>query len=220
MAELSRDLQEYLLLSSSSSSSSRPGPGASSQGAAAGSGRGQPQASAWAWPGRGLLPWARAEETAPPSRGDGIIPSLSKKQRIVGFVGFIAMGIFCFSLAAMYAPFMLLKARKFALLYTMGSLFVISSFSLLWGPWSHVRHLCSSERLPFTAAYFGSMVFTLYFALWMQSTLLTSVGAIVQMVALLWYLISYIPGGQAGLQFFTSLFSSAVKRTVSKTLPV
>lgn len=39
------------------------------------------------------------------------------------------------------------------------------SFSLLWGPVNHVKHLCSFGRLPFTAAYFGSMFATLYMAI-------------------------------------------------------
>lgn len=39
------------------------------------------------------------------------------------------------------------------------------SFSLLWGPVNHVKHLCSFGRLPFTAAYFGSMFATLYMAM-------------------------------------------------------
>lgn len=41
-----------------------------------------------------------------------------------------------------------------------------------------------------------------------------------QVLALLWLLVSYIPGGQTGLRFMTNLFRSAVKRSVSQTLPV
>ncbi|XP_069705738.1 uncharacterized protein [Periplaneta americana] len=147
-------------------------------------------------------------------------PSLSRVQRIIGFCICIMLGLLCFVLAAMYTPVLLLKARKFALLYTMGSLFTICSFSFLWGPMNHLRHLFSRERLPFTAAYFGTLFATLYFALHVQSTPLTVLCAVGQIVALLWFLISYIPGGQTGLQFFTRLFSSAVTSTVSKTLPV
>lgn len=33
------------------------------------------------------------------------------------------------------------------------------------GPWSYARHLVSGPRLPFTAAYFGSIALTLYFAI-------------------------------------------------------
>jgi hypothetical protein len=96
----------------------------------------------------------------------------------------------------------------------------VCSFSFLWGPVNHLQHLFSRDRLPFTATYFGTLFATLYFALHMQSTPLTVLCAVGQIVALLWFLISYIPGGQTGLQFFSRLFSSAVTSTVSKTLPV
>jgi len=33
------------------------------------------------------------------------------------------------------------------------------------GPWAYVQHLASGPRLPFTAAYFGSIALTLYFSL-------------------------------------------------------
>ncbi|KDR21649.1 protein transport protein SFT2 [Zootermopsis nevadensis] len=147
-------------------------------------------------------------------------PSLSRIQRITGFCLCILLGLLCFVLAAMYTPVLLLKARKFALLYTMGSLFTICSFSFLWGPLNHLQHLFSRDRLPFTAAYFGTLFATLYFALQVQSTPLTVLCAVGQIVALLWFLVSYIPGGQTGLQFCTRMFSSAVTSTVSKTLPV
>uniref|UniRef100_A0A8C4QUV4 Vesicle transport protein n=1 Tax=Eptatretus burgeri TaxID=7764 RepID=A0A8C4QUV4_EPTBU len=98
--------------------------------------------------------------------------------------------------------------------------FSYGSFSLLWGPMNHMRHLCSNQRLPFTSAYFGSMFLTLYAALWVKSTALTAVGAVVQIIALLWYIASSIPGGQTGLHFFTGLFTTAVKRGVSSALPV
>ena len=45
------------------------------------------------------------------------------------------------------------------------------SFSLLWGPTNHIKHLFSMERLPFTATYFGTMLATLYFSIWVSLTL-------------------------------------------------
>ena len=32
------------------------------------------------------------------------------------------------------------------------------------GPWVYARHLISGPRLPFTAAYFGAIALTIYFA--------------------------------------------------------
>ena len=40
-----------------------------------------------------------------------------------------------------------------------------NSFSFLWGPWNHLKHLLSRDRLPFTAVYIVTVVLTLYFAL-------------------------------------------------------
>ncbi|KAG1663116.1 Protein transport protein SFT2 [Nymphon striatum] len=116
---------------------------------------------------------------------DPYFPHLSKTQRVVGFVGFLVFGTFCFVLAGIYAPLLVLKARKFALLYSLGSLFYIMSFSLLWGPWNHIRHLFSMERLPFTTVYFGTMFATLYFSLWIRSTIMTVICATLQIIALL-----------------------------------
>ncbi|GIY27281.1 protein transport protein SFT2 [Caerostris darwini] len=151
---------------------------------------------------------------------DSYCGSLSKKQRIVGFMGCIFMGFFCFVLAGLYAPVLLLKARKFCLLYSMGSLFIIGSFSLLWGPCNHIKHLFSYERLPFTTVYFGTMFLTLYSALWMKNTILTAIFAVAQVIALLWYIVSYIPGGQTGLKFFTKICTSTVTRASTRILPV
>ncbi|XP_071147565.1 uncharacterized protein [Mytilus edulis] len=151
---------------------------------------------------------------------DPYLPSLTKKQRILGFILCLLMGTFCFSLASLYIPLLILKARKFAVLYTLGSLFIISSFSLLWGPMNHFKHLFSVERLPFTTAYFGSMLATLYFSLWLRSTVFTVIFAVIQILAFVWYIVSYIPGGQTGLKFFSKIFYSVASKTASKTLPV
>ena len=45
---------------------------------------------------------------------------------------------------------------------------MLHSFSFLWGPWNHIKHLLSCERLPFTAAYLGSIAGTLFSALWVS----------------------------------------------------
>ena len=39
------------------------------------------------------------------------------------------------------------------------------SFSFLWGPWAHLVHLLSCERLPFTLGYLATAIGTLYCAL-------------------------------------------------------
>lgn len=69
------------------------------------------------------------------------------------------------------------------------------------GPRAYAAHLVSGPRLPFTAVYFGSILSTIYFAVGLHSTVLTLLFAIVQLVALVWYLVSYFPMGTTGLRF-------------------
>jgi hypothetical protein len=147
-------------------------------------------------------------------------PALSKKQRIFGFMTSLILGIICFGLASAYIPFIVLKARKFSLLFSLGSLFTIASFSFLYGPWNHVRHLFSKERLPFTLIYLTSLTGTLYFSMALQSTVLTCIAALAQIIALVWFIVSYVPGGQTGLKFFSKLCSGLCRSSVSSTLPL
>lgn len=49
----------------------------------------------------------------------------TRLQRLTGFCVCFFMGILCFCLSAVYIPVLLLKARKFALLYTLGSVFFL-----------------------------------------------------------------------------------------------
>lgn len=49
--------------------------------------------------------------------------------------------------------------------WSVGSVLFLLSWAVLMGPWSYAKHLVSGSRLPFTAAYFGSITMTLYFAI-------------------------------------------------------
>ena len=46
----------------------------------------------------------------------------------------------------------------------MGSVLFLGSWAVLMGPVQYMQHLISGPRLPFTAAYFGSIALTLVFA--------------------------------------------------------
>ncbi|XP_017767042.1 PREDICTED: protein transport protein SFT2 [Eufriesea mexicana] len=143
-------------------------------------------------------------------------PSMTRIQRLIAFVLCFSMGILCFCLSAIYIPVLLLKARKFALLYTLGSLFFLSSFCFLLGPLSYLKSLFTAERRCFTISYIATLIGTLYCALHLQSTPLTVFCAVLQLIAMLSFLISHIPGGTKGLMFFTKI----CKSSVNSTLPI
>ena len=151
---------------------------------------------------------------------DSVLPTLSYRQRLFGFMTSLALGLFCFSWSTVYLPVIVIKARKFALLFSMGSAFVMGAFALLWGPWSHLQHLFSKDRITFTTTYFGSLALTLYFAMGLQSTPLTTIAAGAQIMALVWFVVSYLPGGQTGLKYMSRLCGRICKTSTRSSLPI
>ncbi|KGB75947.2 SFT2 domain-containing protein [Cryptococcus deuterogattii R265] len=93
-----------------------------------------------------------------------------------------------------------IKPRKFALAFTLGSCLFMLGFAILHGPWNHLKHILSPERLPFSLCYFGSLGLTLFFAIGIRSTIGTLLASIIQVVALLSYVTAYFPGGMTTLR--------------------
>jgi len=151
---------------------------------------------------------------------ESLCPSLSYKQRLFGFMTCLVLGMFCFAWSTVYIPMIAFKARKFALLFSLGSAFVMGAFMMWWGPWDYFLHLFSRERLVFTTTYLGSLTATLYFAMGLQSTPLTTVAAGLQIMALVWFVVSYLPGGQTGLMYMSKLCGAACRKTARSSLPI
>ncbi|KAI6193908.1 Vesicle transport protein [Aphelenchoides besseyi] len=135
---------------------------------------------------------------------------LSRLQRIVAFFMCLIGAAFCFGTAILVLPMLVLNARKFASLNTLGSTFFIMSFGFLWGPIAYVQFLFSAQRRYVTIAYLLSL----------QNTLLTVVCATFQAIALVFYVMSYIPGGERGLRFMTSLCTGQVRKQAQTVLPI
>ncbi|UPX10684.1 protein transport protein sft2 [Ascochyta rabiei] len=129
--------------------------------------------------------------------------ALSRWDRLLVFGGLLlaALAMFATCIGLMFTPIFIVKPRKFAILWTMGSVLFLAAWSVMMGPIQYVQHLISGPRLPFTAAYFGSIALTLYFSLGLHSTVLTFVAVIAQLVSLLWFTVSYFPMGSTGLRF-------------------
>ncbi|KAF2857999.1 SFT2-domain-containing protein [Piedraia hortae CBS 480.64] len=152
---------------------------------------------------------------------------LSRWDRLLIFGGLLTAAVALFTISLTLLPVLSLRPRKFAILsvippllappplsslplspqialtcssWSMASAFFLISWAVIMGPLPYVRHLFSQERVPFTATYFGSIALTLYCAVGIRSTLLTLPCALVQLVALIWYLVSYFPMGSQGFR--------------------
>ena len=131
------------------------------------------------------------------------------------FCGLLFMSALFFALGFFVGiPTIAIRPQKFALCFTLGSLAFMASFGILKGPVAHLQSMLTAERLPFTTIYIGSMLMTLYLTFnfgGINGYLLVMASCGVQMLSLLWYLISFLPGGSAGLQ----IVLSAIMRILS-----
>ena len=121
---------------------------------------------------------------------------------------FFALGFF------VGLPMITVRPQKFALSFTFGSLLFMSSFGILKGPWAHFSGMIALERLPFTSVYIGSMFLTLYltFNAGGASGYVLVLGASAcQLLALMWYLITFLPGGAAGMRVLTQAMYTLLK---------
>jgi len=99
-------------------------------------------------------------------------------------------------------PLITIRPQKFALCFTFGSLTFMGSFAILKGPYDHFVGMLQSDRLIFTIVYVTSMLSTLYFTMNVGGPtgyIMVLSSSAFQILALLWYLISFIPGGASGL---------------------
>nr|ABV82283.1 IP19804p [Drosophila melanogaster]ACD81715.1 IP19904p [Drosophila melanogaster] len=136
-----------------------------------------------------------------------------------GLRGLFRNGRIGMTLSTFYIPFLILKARKFALLYTLGSLFFILSFCFLSGFGSFLKQMFSKPRLLTSLSYSSCLILTLYCALVAKSTAFTVLFAVAQIIALLFMVLGTVPGGATGLKFFGQLFKNTVSASTS-VLPV
>nr|XP_060624120.1 vesicle transport protein SFT2C [Anolis sagrei ordinatus] len=217
MADLNRQLQEYLAQSKGGVGGGGSVPVSVPQSSPREEAE-KPASGLGSWLGR-LNPFPSSAETwafgAEPEPEPWLPTGLSRWQRLVGSALCLLLAALCFGLAALYGSLLLL--RKFALLWSLGSAFALGAAAFLRGP---SRLLGEPDRRGLALLYLGSVGGTLYAALALRSTLLTTLGAAVQLAAGAAYLLSSVPGGAAGLRYLGGFLGGFVRRGVSKTLPV
>uniref|UniRef100_A0A7S1YWI7 Vesicle transport protein n=1 Tax=Trieres chinensis TaxID=1514140 RepID=A0A7S1YWI7_TRICV len=143
------------------------------------------------------------------------IMGMNYQQRFQVFCALLVVSGVFFALAfTVGIPLIYIRPQKFALSFTCGSLTFMGSFGILRGPYEHFSGMITQERLPFTTIYLASMFATLYFTFNVSgftgyTAVLAASGA--QILALLWYLITFLPGGAAGMQVLTKAIGALLK---------
>jgi hypothetical protein len=120
-----------------------------------------------------------------------ICPTLTYKQRIIGFVC-------CFALAIILGIISWISLFNgdipvFAIIFTCSSLTSVASSLFLTGPMKQLKKMFEESRWIATLVFLVSMVMTLISAFVIKIPALCVVFCIIQYLAMLWYTISFIP---------------------------
>ncbi|CAN6879883.1 hypothetical protein F2Q70_00033129 [Brassica cretica] len=143
--------------------------------------------------------------------------SMPSGKALMYFGLLLASGVFFIFIAfTMFLPVMVLMPQKFAICFTLGCGFIIGSFFALRGPQNQLAHMSSMERLPLTIGFIATMVGTIYVSMVLHSYILSVVFSVLQVLALVYYCISYFPGGSSGMRFLSSALTSSVLRVFGR----
>ncbi|KAA8493832.1 Vesicle transport protein SFT2B [Porphyridium purpureum] len=124
--------------------------------------------------------------------------NMSYTQRLSLFVMCFAGGVAMLFFAFMWLPMIVLKPAKFGLAFTFGNVMCVSSTVFLVGPKAQLSAMFHPVRAYAAYAYCGAIAFTLFACFNGGSLryLMVLVALIVEVLALLWYALSYIPYGR------------------------
>ena len=135
-------------------------------------------------------------------------PDLDIKTRIIGFIISFIVGIFMMiSSISQLLTLALGGQRWFAVWYTCGNIVCLSSTFFLMGPKKQCENMMKPQRKCTSLILFLSMTACLFMAFAGVSKLIILVAIAIQFMALIWYVLSYIPGAQ-------KLCSGCIKSTI------
>ncbi|EMG46330.1 sft2 Protein transport protein sft2 [Candida maltosa Xu316] len=140
---------------------------------------------------------------------------LSRWDRMLIFALCFAGSVCCYLICIFLFPVLSLKPRKFALIWSIGSILFLVSFGVLQGFQAYMVHLFSSTRIIFTIVFGASIVLTIISSVSLKSTLLSILFAAIQLLAAVWYAVSYFPMGRQTLNLAGSVARSQVDTWIS-----
>ena len=139
-----------------------------------------------------FLPFNDKEE-----ENDSIFPTLSLKDRLIGFaICFVFGYLLEFMALGSLVGLLLGRSKKFAFLYTTGNIVSIFGTFFLIGPQRQLKYMLDPIRKGASLIFIFSIILTIISIYLFKSKLLTILCVIIQFGAFIWYVMSYIPYGR------------------------
>ena len=132
------------------------------------------------------------------------------------FFLFFIIGIGITMLSFLFLPMILIAPKKFVSLFSMGSLITIFSFIFYYGTYDFLLMLFNKERRLFTIGFLLSVAIGVYFSFFPTYMIISIICSGFQMIVMFMFILSFIPGGQAGINFMIEIIVSPFRKIFSK----
>ncbi|KXZ53220.1 hypothetical protein GPECTOR_7g1113 [Gonium pectorale] len=124
--------------------------------------------------------------------------TLSWKNRLIGFGCCFGFGML---LTIISIPMLwTMQITKFAVIYSVGSVVSVMSTLFLMGPVKQCQRMLEEKRILATIVYIAAIAGTLAVAFTTGNAGLCLIMLIIQLLALIWYCLTWVPGGQAAIK--------------------
>ncbi|KAG2486547.1 hypothetical protein HYH03_014848 [Edaphochlamys debaryana] len=124
--------------------------------------------------------------------------SMTLKQRLIAFG--CTFGVGCFFTLLSIPMLWMVRITQFAVFYSLGSVLSVLSTMFLMGPVKQCQRMMEEQRILATIVYVASIAGTLAVAFTTGNAGLCLIMLVIQLLALVWYCVTWIPGGQAALK--------------------
>eukprot|EP00485_Elphidium_margaritaceum_P012481 CAMPEP_0202689868 /NCGR_PEP_ID=MMETSP1385-20130828/5047_1 /ASSEMBLY_ACC=CAM_ASM_000861 /TAXON_ID=933848 /ORGANISM="Elphidium margaritaceum" /LENGTH=189 /DNA_ID=CAMNT_0049345077 /DNA_START=47 /DNA_END=616 /DNA_ORIENTATION=+ len=138
---------------------------------------------------------------------------LTYKQRITGFFMSAGTGLLFLFLSSFFVAGLLIgSVAKFAMCYFFANIFLLLSTTFLVGIREQCKHMFEKKRFPLTIIYIGTLTLAMASVFSHQSIFIAVPLIVVQFIALIMYIVSYMPGGVSFINFCGSKMGRLIFR--------
>lgn len=135
---------------------------------------------------------------------NNIKSSIEVETNYTTFFIVFAIGLVFLLVSFIFLPMVIIFPQKFVCLFSFGSIIILSSFIFIYGTASYVGMLLEGKRVLYSLIYLCSIAVGLYFSFFNSNYLICLFSAIIQVVMLIIFVLSFIPGGETGISFIIS----------------
>lgn len=133
------------------------------------------------------------------------------------FITLISIGSALFCLSLFFLPLVIVSPRKFVSLFSIGNILILLSFLFVYGTKTYFEKLFSKERFILTALFICSITAGIFCAIINSYYFLSLICAGIQLLSLVVFILSFIPGGQGGISAIWKMITSPVTRLFSSS---